>query len=212
MCYKPYVKFDKQANINSVLNKKGLCRFQEFSCRQCLECRQQRANEWAIRVWAESENYTKMCFITLTYAKAPRHLIKEDFQKFIKRLRKQTGVEIKYFGCGEYGKKRYRPHFHAIILGHQFDDLVPYKDLYTSDTLDKIWGQGMCTVGKVTKDSIAYCALYSSKSRKQLPKPYRRILKKITCRKAWGTIGYDVILRLLKLLVKCIMTAKRFFQ
>ena len=50
----------------------------------------------------------------------PIILKKSDFQKFIKRLRKD--YDIKYFACGEYGDKTLRPHFHAILFGVNFSD------------------------------------------------------------------------------------------
>ncbi len=46
-------------------------------------------------------------------------LRKRDVQLFLKRLRKNYKYDnhIKYFCCGEYGGKTFRPHYHLIIFG-----------------------------------------------------------------------------------------------
>ena len=86
-------------------------------CRQCTECKMARAKEWAVRLYSELKTTEKSCFITLTYSDEhnPGILLKQDFQKFIKRLRKD--YQLKYFACGEYGDLKLRPHFHAILSG-----------------------------------------------------------------------------------------------
>ena len=76
--------------------------------------------------------------------------------------------------CGEYGEdlqqpsKLGRPHFHACLFGLDFDDkqLYTVRDdvkLYTSATLEKIWGKGFVTIGDVTFESAAYVARYIAK-------------------------------------------------
>lgn len=87
----------------------------------------------------------------------------------MKRLRKHYGTKIRYFHCGEYGDDERRPHYHAIIFNHDFSDKL-YKQqsntghrLYTSDTLNMIWGLGFCLIGDVTFDSAAYVARYITK-------------------------------------------------
>ena len=74
--------------------------------------------------------------------------------------------QLKYYMAGEYGTKGRRPHFHACLFGIDFADKKKhstnlYNDiLYTSATLDKIWGNGFTTIGKVTYESAAYIARY----------------------------------------------------
>lgn len=71
--------------------------------------------------------------------------------------------------CGEYGDKLSRPHYHCILFG--FDFLADRKKisnkrgniLYSSPTLDKLWGHGFASIGTVTFQSAAYCARYSMK-------------------------------------------------
>ena len=63
-------------------------------------------------VWhRDSYNYTHH----LSYN--PCVLCKDHYQKFLKRLRKNTGLkDITYVISGEYGSKFGRPHFHAILF------------------------------------------------------------------------------------------------
>ena len=115
-------------------------------------------------------------FITLTYndkhLPADNSLDKTHFQKFMKRYRrhldKHGGQKVKYFQCGEYGEQKLRPHYHALIFGHDFDDKILYEEkdntrLYYSPTLTHIWGLGFCSIGDVTFESAGYIARYNLK-------------------------------------------------
>ncbi len=113
------------------------------------------------------------CFITLTYNEenlpSDGSLVKEHFQKFMKKLRKQNNQKkIRYFQCGEYGEMLSRPHYHAILFGHDFNDKIlngpcNNNNLYISEQLEKTWAKGYCTVGAMTFESAAYCARYAMK-------------------------------------------------
>lgn len=151
----------------------------EIPCGQCIGCRLERSRQWAIRIMHEASLYDENCFLTLTYN--DEHLPLdgsvhvEEFQKFMKRLRKQIDVKIRFFHCGEYGDDEGRPHYHAIIFNYDFSDKKLHKidngnRLYTSETLQKLWPFGYCLIGSVTFESAAYVARY--------------ILKKVTGDKA----------------------------
>lgn len=96
-------------------------------------------------------------------------LVKADFQKFMKRLRKKfKGIKIRYFHCGEYGEQLKRPHHHACIFNFDFRDKIRYKGegdttQYISETLFNLWPFGFHTIGRVTFDSAAYVARYITK-------------------------------------------------
>ena len=116
--------------------------------------------------------YPKNCFITLTYNEESLNSLKldySDFQKFMKKLRKTQNEPIGMFVTGEYGEQTKRPHWHAIIFNWEPSDLkYLYSNerndkVYTSETLDKIWGKGQCQVGAVTFESAGYCARYAAK-------------------------------------------------
>lgn len=139
-------------------------------CGKCLECLQERSNEWAYRIMLESKNYANNCFLTLTYKDNPVSLKKKDFQLFMKRLRKKLSpLKIRYFACGEYGKKGKRPHYHAIIFNWSptNDDIIcnvpGEKSLFRSRTLESVWTYGFSSFGQLTFDSAKYCAKYMQK-------------------------------------------------
>lgn len=132
-------------------------------------------------------------FITLTWKPellCTHSLVHRDWQLFMKRLRRYIdrhaqhapsghllGKKVRYYMAGEYGSQHRRPHFHACLFGYDFPDkkywrTTPSKSkLYTSATLDKLWGNGFTSVGAVTFESAAYIARY--------------IMAKITGPNAW---------------------------
>ncbi|AXL15241.1 replication initiator protein [Microviridae sp.] len=138
-------------------------------CGQCIGCRLERSRQWAVRCMHETQLHENNCFITLTYNDTylphDRSLKIKDFQLFMKRLRKKYTHKIRFYHCGEYGEKLGRPHYHAILFGHDFHDKKHHKTineipLYVSEELNKLWGMGHCTLGTATFDSAAYCARY----------------------------------------------------
>lgn len=153
--------------------KKSDCQeHMEVPCRQCVGCRIGRVREWAIRNTHETQMHVKSCFLTLTYA--PEHLpengtlVKEHLQKFIRALRKKTGLKLRYYACGEYGEKFSRPHYHALIYGYDFPDKTRANRIagnvyYVSEELSKIWKFGHSSIGTATFQSAAYIARYVTK-------------------------------------------------
>lgn len=158
---KQQIVFDKSRSANGIPL--------QLSCGQCIGCRLERSRRWALRCLHESSLYESNCFITLTYDEAnlpyDGSLNVAHFQKFMKRLRKKYGKKIKYYHCGEYGELTARPHFHACIFNHDFDDKVLFRtvndnDIYTSEALTRLWPFGFSTIGDVTFESAAYVARY----------------------------------------------------
>ena len=114
--------------------------FREVPCGKCYHCKITRINEWVTRMVIQS-NYSKYVYFgTLTYNgkrasvlndecmsvvttfnknntpnDTPLVLRKDHVQKFLKRLRKNTGIKIQYAYCGEYGSTYGRPHYHYIM-------------------------------------------------------------------------------------------------
>lgn len=144
-------------------------------CGNCIGCKLDYAKQWAIRCMLESSFYQSNYFITLTYDEEhnTRNLIKEDLQKFIKKLRtylsRENKPEIRFFGSGEYGTTTMRPHFHVIIFNLVLEDLKLYKrtpngdTLYTSEFINNIWQKGYAIIGEVTFQSCGYVARYCMK-------------------------------------------------
>lgn len=142
-------------------------------CGRCIGCRLERSRQWAIRCVHEASLWEHNSFITLTYdddhMPIGGTLVKEHFQKFMKRLRfLHTGKTIRYFHCGEYGETTHRPHYHACLFNHHFADRILYSstrgnNLYISKELSTLWTYGFSTVGEVTFESAAYVARYIMK-------------------------------------------------
>lgn len=146
-------------------------------CGQCLSCRLDKANEWAIRCVHEAKMHVHNCFITLTYnndcVPADMSLHREHLQLFIKRLRRYADYhgfsKIRFLCCGEYGGENARPHYHIICFGYfpkdvrKVSNLSADYNLFYSPTLEKLWPYGYNTVGAVNFESARYVAKYSLK-------------------------------------------------
>lgn len=142
-------------------------------CGQCMGCRLAKAQDWATRIHHESMLHECNSFITLTYSDhhLPRNgsISVRACQLFIKRLRKEVEVPIRYYLCGEYGTTTFRPHYHAIIFGYDFPDKELLKRgkngdlLFRSATLERAWPFGNSSIGRVNPTTAAYVARYVTK-------------------------------------------------
>lgn len=150
----------------------------KISCGQCQECLLRHANHWATRIYMESKCHKKNCFITLTYnpenlplTADGRHMTlrEKDITDFLKRLRYHIGQEISYFYCGEYGSRTFRPHYHLIVHGWEPEDLKMIgfsktdNKMFTSPTLEKIWGKGYVNIQELNYKTACYTARYCMK-------------------------------------------------
>lgn len=139
-------------------------------CGRCRGCRLERSRQWAVRCMHEASLYEHNSFITLTYDDAhlppDLSLNHKHFQDFMKRLRKRFGSNIRYYMCGEYGSQLLRPHYHALLFNHTFNDLSIWKktaagsSLFRSAVLESLWPFGFSSIGAVTFESAAYVARY----------------------------------------------------
>lgn len=122
----------------------------------------------------EASLYEENAFVTLTYDQghvpAGGRLEYQDFQKFMKRLRKHYAQrQIRFYMCGEYGPQLQRPHFHACLFNIDFEDKKPWaitdggEITYRSETLETLWPQGFSTIGQVNFQTAAYTARYCMK-------------------------------------------------
>uniref|UniRef100_A0AAU8BAB1 Replication initiator protein n=1 Tax=Dulem virus 82 TaxID=3145793 RepID=A0AAU8BAB1_9VIRU len=156
------------------LNPQVVNRSLVVPCGRCIECLIRRSNEWAWRVSLEAKLYKSNCMVTLTYSDdylpQDRSVSRREFQLFLKSIRKAIEpVRIRYFGCGEYGEKYGRPHYHIILFGYDFPDKFFFKkdkkgiDLYRSPSLEKIWKKGFSSVCEVNYDVAKYVAVYLQK-------------------------------------------------
>ena len=142
-------------------------------CGKCLGCRLENSQMWAVRADHELQMHNGVGgFLTLTYNEEnyPENgsLVKEHQKNFMKRYRKRFGKGIRAFGCGEYGSKLQRPHYHVMIFGHQLPDLEVFKTvngskMYTSEILEELWPFGFSLVAEANYATAAYIARYVTK-------------------------------------------------
>lgn len=183
MYYSATVNPSGRRSLVSDFTKSSGSGFKVFvPCNYCIRCKLKRSLDWSIRIMHEASLYSDNCFITLTYddfnVPDGRSLVKSDFQKFMKRLRKfsvkSRGRSLRYYACGEYGDRFGRPHYHAILLDFDFKDKVFLRysaggeKIYSSSILDDLWSVdgvriGICEIGSVTSQSAGYVARYCTK-------------------------------------------------
>lgn len=171
-CFRPIPAYRRPGGGVAFNSRDGFVdRPLELKCGKCVGCRRDRARDWAVRCVHEAAMHERNSFVTLTYS--DEHLPGDygldvgDWQKFAKRLRKRMGP-FRFFHCGEYGERGSRPHYHALIFGHDFRDGAriiqrePHS-LWSSERLDEVWGLGRVTVGAVNVATASYVAQYCMK-------------------------------------------------
>ena len=145
-----------------------------YTCGTCPACRKQKKAEWVLRCHHELlYNNCKATYATLTYdythlkktALKPENdfdklgtLCRDDLYKFLKRLRlRYPGKKLRYFACGEYGTKRWRPHYHILIFGLNPDEC--------SSEITQCWSHGYVDISlKPVSDKVsAYIVGYVTK-------------------------------------------------
>lgn len=156
-----------------------------LACGQCIGCRTKRAASWADRIIMEAKHWDKVYFLTLTYDdnNVPVSLSKDgvtsmtlepkDLQDFIKRLRREQEYhysnKIRFYAVGEYGEQFHRPHYHMIAFGLILDDIKEHhrnragRMIHTSETIEKIWQNGLIEVEDLSWELAAYAARYCVK-------------------------------------------------
>lgn len=144
----------------------------DLPCGQCIGCRINKSQQWAIRCVHEAQMYDRNSFVTLTYS--PESIPTDGgldiahWQLFAKKLRQKIG-SFRFFMCGEYGEENLRPHYHICIFGLDFsgDRTLLRSDggnpLYKSALLADTWNLGFTSVGDLTFQSAAYVARYCMK-------------------------------------------------
>jgi len=156
-------------------------------CQQCAGCRLDKSKEWAVRILYEAKQHETSTFITLTYDDnhVPNSLSGPRITTFIKDLRSRLDYrvkkghlkkglnKIKFFAIGEYGEKKKRPHYHAILFGGPFacDDPSSTSEepsrsggaQWSHSDISAVWPEGRHRISEVTFESAAYVARYSLK-------------------------------------------------
>lgn len=145
----------------------------QIPCNRCMGCRIQKVRMWSARMIHESRLYSDNSFITLSYSDAAlppgQTLVKRDVQLFVKRLRKALEPKkIRFFLCGEYGERTFRPHYHGIFFNYWPADAKREGSrdghaFFSSESLARHWGLGFVDIGNVNADTCQYTAGYITK-------------------------------------------------
>lgn len=139
-------------------------------CGKCMKCLGRRRMSWQFRLEREMRQSKSASFFTLTYEVPPvsfngnMTLVKDDFQRFMKRFRisdYNKNRKIKYYAVGEYGEQFYRPHYHIVSFNHSL------AFSRSPELLSTLWNRGKCHVGSVNASSINYVVSYVMKGRWQ---------------------------------------------
>lgn len=106
-------------------------------CGKCAACRKDLVTMWSDRCTFEMMYQpNRSTFLTLTYddAHCPKNgsVSVDDWNKFKDRLRKNVGHSIKYYMAAEYGSQNYRPHYHAMLFGFDWQVKENYDNLFKS--------------------------------------------------------------------------------
>lgn len=125
-------------------------------CRKCLPCVINRKRTWTTRAIFELMAHNFSTFLTLTYDDDHNtgSLSSRDLTLFWKKMRKK-GCKFRYFACGEYGEKSYRPHYHAIIYGEDSAIVEHYAQ--------QCWDKGFIYSVPATPETAGYVAGYVTK-------------------------------------------------
>ena len=151
----------------------------KLPCRKCIPCLLNMSREKAVRALHEAQTREDSIFLTLTYnddsLPSDGGLNYPDFQLFMRKLRKQALREgnlerVSYMVTGEFGEETKRPHWHALIFGYRPNDAThQYTNqrgdyVFTSRTIEKLWGHGFINFGQLTLESASYVARYGAKA------------------------------------------------
>lgn len=164
-----------EGKVTFVRHEKALGRngFIHIKCGMCNGCKADHARDWAIRCYHESQMHHVSCFVTLTYDEEhlppSGSLDKRDLQLFWKQLRYRLDRKIRYFAAGEYGTKKGRPHYHAIIFGWQPSKRYPIglsgkgHIQYTHPILQDAWqNRGRIVFADFDPSCARYVAHYTA--------------------------------------------------
>ena len=136
-------------------------------CGKCIACRINRQSELCDRMLCAYQSHSTSAFVTFTYdddhlpmslrSDVPRATLqRDDFRKYIDKIRHMVDVKFEYFACGEYGDKFSRPHYHVLFFG--LDYQLYGKFFETS------WKFGSVKVLPCSAQVFRYCAKYITQS------------------------------------------------
>ena len=141
----------------------------QVPCRKCVNCRKNYQKDWIFRLLLENEVSEYSCFVTLTFDDDNYHQIsKKELSQFVRLFRQKINreaakydapkLDIRYYGCGEYGKKTNRGHYHLILF-----NLPIHNNVLIHNIIKSVWKKGFVYVEDCNYRSIAYISKYITK-------------------------------------------------
>lgn len=169
-----------------------------IGCGNCIECRQQRANQWRTRLHEEIKEHKYNYFVTLTMSDesfkniceetnitAVNAIAKIMVRRFLERWRKKYKKSICHWLITELGEDNDRLHLHGFIM----------SDYECHEDITNIWQYGITYIGEYCNNrTINYCVKYALKI-DPVHKDYKPI---ILCSKGIGSSYIDKNQRLHK--------------
>lgn len=161
-CNKPFMRFFRRGTAD---------RQYDYSvpvpCGRCAACRRDLVTMWADRCTFEMQYHKdRSTFLTLTYTDdnlpSDNSVHPEDWKHFKDRLRKNLGKFPKYYMTAEYGTQSYRPHYHAMLFGLDWQKKKVYE------AIEKAWSKhgkplGYISVSYLNPSRVRYCLKYMEK-------------------------------------------------
>lgn len=144
-------------------------KFITAACGHCIECREQKARAWTLRLSEELKVSNYSYFVTLTYSDESLKLLAEkagkdeintvasfSVRRFLERYRKKYKKSLKHFLIPEMGQESSeRIHLHGIIFSN--------KEL-SLEELSKFWKYGRADIGEYCNlRTINYIVKYITK-------------------------------------------------
>lgn len=147
---------------STIIRQKDKKRFW-VNCGKCDECLRARRLSLAYRMIQDASRPGVDCYmLTLTYddehIPEDNKVNKKDCQLFFKRLRKY-GLKFSYLLCSEYGEKKGRSHYHAIILFRNYEGTL--NNLH--DKIELAWKNGFIVLEPCGARGINYVMKYMHK-------------------------------------------------
>jgi hypothetical protein len=155
-------------------------------CGKCDLCVKSRKSKWKQRILFEEYAHDFSSFITLTYDdKSLRFqneqtgeftfptLVPSDLRNFLKRIRRAVSPrKLRFYACGEYGDRNWRPHYHLALFGYEpcfrgHTDKKRHSEGYSCcppcDLLKDKWGLGAVDNAPINEKTASYIAGYVTK-------------------------------------------------
>lgn len=212
LIFSGFPKYDDSPILRDLLDHEIVKGYRiKLPCGRCIGCRLDYSRMWSIRSMHEARMHNDNCFVTLTFNNEhlpdDRSVHKSYIQSWLKRFRYKFGENIRYLLCGEYGSKRFRPHYHILFFGFRPDDLYVWnvrrgQIYYRSPILESVWHEphrddcnGFIVVGDVNFESSAYVSRYITKKvfGADVPKAYQGREPEFQLVSRMPGLGYDFL-------------------